>query len=273
MTIGAGDAALGAAPGSRKNTLILASASPRRQALLAQIGVIPSAILPADIDETPKRDELPRPYARRMAAEKCAFIADAGLASRKPAGLSAVECPSSAAGGQSNDRARQAGGQIAASAVNAEFAAVSEDSASSAVEVAENPSEPFILAADTVVSLGRRILGKPRDAAEAARFLLLLSGRRHRVTTAICLRQGARLASRIVETRVKVKRLSDHEISAYLRSEEWRGKAGGYAIQGLFGAFIPEIHGSYTNVVGLPLTETAALLTGMGFPVPYEVLT
>lgn len=161
---------------------------------------------------------------------------------------------------------------MATATAKAEFAAISEDTATSADEAAENPSEAFILAADTVVSLGRRILGKPRDAAEAAHFLLLLSGRRHRVTTAICLRQGTRLASRIVETRVKVKRLSDDEISAYLRSEEWRGKAGGYAIQGLFGAFIPEIHGSYTNVVGLPLTETAALLTGMGFPVPYEVL-
>ena len=116
----------------------------------------------------------------------------------------------------------------------------------------------------------RRILGKPADAAEAAEFLLLLSGRRHRVTTAVCLHGGDRTASRVVETRVKVKRLSDDELSAYLRSGEWRGKAGGYAIQGLFGAFVPEIVGSYTNVVGLPLAETAALLTGMGYRVPYE---
>ncbi len=127
-----------------------------------------------------------------------------------------------------------------------------------------------ILTADTVVSVGRRILGKPRDAAEAAQFLLLLSGRRHRVTTAVCLRLGARTAARTVETSVKVKRLSDAEISAYIRSGEWRGKAGGYAIQGLFGAFIPEITGSYTNVVGLPLAETAALLAGMGVLVSYE---
>jgi septum formation protein len=132
------------------------------------------------------------------------------------------------------------------------------------------PEAFYVLAADTVVSVGRRILGKPRDAAEAAEFLLLLSGRRHRVTTAVCLRHGDRTASRIVETRVKVKRLSDEELSAYLRSGEWRGKAGAYAIQGLFGAFVPEITGSYTNVVGLPLTETAALLTGMGFRVPWE---
>ena len=132
------------------------------------------------------------------------------------------------------------------------------------------PREPFILTADTVVGVGRRILGKPADVAEAARFLLLLSGRRHRVTTCVCLRRGERIASRTIETRVRVKRLSDAELSAYLRSEEWRGKAGGYAIQGLFGAFVPEIVGSYTNVVGLPLTETAALLTGMGYRVPYE---
>ena len=134
------------------------------------------------------------------------------------------------------------------------------------------PAAPFVLTADTVVSVGRRILGKPADAAEAARFLLLLSGRRHRVTTAVCIRRGDRTASRTVETRVRVKRLSDDELSAYLRSGEWRGKAGGYAIQGLFGAFVPEIVGSYTNVVGLPLAETAALLTGLGCHIPYEAV-
>lgn len=220
-----------ARPDIGEGVLILASASPRRQALLAQIGVVPSSIQPADIDETPQRDELPRSYARRMAAEKCAAIAgEVG--------------PASALAGSDDGQDGDA-----------------PDACS---------SSPFILAADTVVSVGRRILGKPRDSAEAASFLMLLSGRRHRVTTAICLRQGARVSSRTVETRVKVKRLSDFEISAYLRSGEWQGKAGGYAIQGLFGAFIPEIHGSYTNVVGLPLVETAALLTGMGFPVPYE---
>lgn len=239
MTIGAADAA----PDHGENALILASASPRRQALLAQIGVIPTAIQPADISETPRRDELPRIYARRMAAEKCASVADVNA-------LAPVSAP------PGKDSPLGSGG---ASPLDS--------------EATHSPSPgagPFILAADTVVSLGRRILGKPRDAAEAASFLMLLSGRRHRVTTAICLRRGARMANRIVETRVKVKRLSDYEISAYLRSDEWQGKAGGYAIQGLFGAFIPEIHGSYTNVVGLPLTETAALLTGMGFPIPYE---
>jgi septum formation protein len=101
-------------------------------------------------------------------------------------------------------------------------------------------------------------------------FLLALSGRRHRVTTALCLKLGKRYWLRRVETRVKFKRLSDTEISAYIRSGEWRGKDGGYAIQGLAGAFIPEISGSYTNVVGLPLTETVALLQGAGYPVSFE---
>jgi septum formation protein len=132
-------------------------------------------------------------------------------------------------------------------------------------------SEPtLILTADTEVSVGRRILGKPLNEAEAVQFLLLLSGRRHRVTTTVCLKLGQRLWRRRVETRVKFKRLSDTEVSAYIRSGEWRGKAGGYAIQGLAGAFIPEIIGSYTNVVGLPLCETAALLQGAGYPVTFE---
>ena len=128
----------------------------------------------------------------------------------------------------------------------------------------------LILTADTEVSVGRRILGKPVDEAEAVQFLLLLSGRRHRVTTAVCLKLGAKLWHRRIETRVKFKRLSDPEISAYIRSGEWRGKAGGYAIQGLAGAFIPEIIGSYTNVVGLPLCETAGMLQGAGYPVSFE---
>lgn len=191
-------------PGQAPQRLILASASPRRLALLAQIGVVPHAVRPADIDETPRPAELPRAYAERMAAEKADAVAEAGA---------------------------------------------------------------LVLAADTVVSAGRRILGKPADVAEAVRFLMLLSGRRHRVTTAIRLVGADRTARRTVETRVRVKRLSDAEISAYVRSGEWRGKAGGYAIQGIGAAFVPEIFGSYTNVVGLPLTETANLLTGLGYPV------
>ena len=121
-----------------------------------------------------------------------------------------------------------------------------------------------MLAADTVVALGRRLLGKPADAAEAARFLALLSGRRHRVVTAVAVRRGERRWSRAVETAVRFKRLDAPEIAAYLASGEWHGKAGAYAIQGRAGGFVPWIGGSYSNVVGLPLTETLGLLAAAG---------
>lgn len=188
--------------------LVLASASPRRRELLARIGVIPDAILSADIDETPLPGELPRACALRLAEAKAAAVA--------------------------------------------------------ALPEAEGA---LVLAADTVVGVGRRNLGKPADEAEARRFLALLSGRRHRVITGVALRREGRAWSRRVETVVKVKRLSDAETDAYIESGEWRGKAGGYAIQGIAAALIPEINGSYTSVVGLPLTETANLLAGAGYPV------
>ncbi|MEM1383297.1 MAG: Maf family protein [Pseudomonadota bacterium] len=187
--------------------LILASASVRRMELLAQVDVVPDAVCPADVDETPYPGERSREYAARMAVAKCR--------------------------------------------------AVLEPSA-------------LVLAADTVVSAGRRILGKPGGKAEAAEFLSLLSGRRHRVTTAVCVRLGGLERTKLVETRVQVKRLSEAELSAYLRSGEWQGKAGGYAIQGRAAAFIPWISGSYTNVVGLPLSETMTLLGGIGYPVPLQ---
>jgi septum formation protein len=196
----------GAVSTSAQPRLILGSASPRRRDLLAQIGVTPDEVRPADIDETPLKAETPRVYAERLALEKAQAI-------------------------------------------------VGDD---------------LILTADTVVALGRRILGKPDEEAQAAEYLFKLAGRRHRVITAVALRRGDRLWTRCVETQVKFKRLSDEDISAYLRSGEWRGKAGGYAIQGIGAAFIPSINGSYTNVVGLPLTETAGLLRGAGYPVTYE---
>jgi septum formation protein len=121
-----------------------------------------------------------------------------------------------------------------------------------------------VLAADTVVALGRRLLGKPADAAEAAGFLALLSGRRHRVITGVALRHGERRWSRAVETAVRFRRLDAAEIESYLASGEWRGKAGGYAIQGRAGGFVPWIGGSYSNVVGLPLAETLGLLAAAG---------
>lgn len=130
--------------------------------------------------------------------------------------------------------------------------------------------DEIVLSADTTVALGRRILGKPTDAAEAAQFLYALSGRRHRVVTAVAVRRGAQLWERDVVTQVKMKRLSDAEVNAYLASDDWRGKAGGYAIQGPAGAFVPWISGSFSAVVGLPLAETANLLVAAGYPL-YEV--
>ena len=125
-------------------------------------------------------------------------------------------------------------------------------------------ADEVVLCADTTVALGRRILGKPADAGEAAAFLMKLSGRRHRVITAVAVRRGDRMWERAVETVVKVKALSDLEVNAYLASGEWRGKAGAYGIQGRFGAFIPWLQGSFTAVVGLPLAETAQLLEAAG---------
>ncbi|MCI5109296.1 MAG: Maf family protein [Marivita sp.] len=127
--------------------------------------------------------------------------------------------------------------------------------------------DEIVLSADTTVALGRRILGKPADAAEAAKFLFALSGRRHRVVTAVAVRRGSQIWERDVVTQVKMKRLSDAEVNAYLASDDWRGKAGGYAIQGPAGAFVPWISGSFSAVVGLPLAETANLLVAAGYPV------
>lgn len=184
--------------------LILGSGSPRRRELLAQIGVVPDAIRAPDIDETPLKTELPRPYCARMAVEKA--------------------------------RAVEAG------------------------------DDDIVLCADTTVALGRRILGKPESVAQAAEFLLALSGRRHRVITAVAVRRGSRIWERDVVTTVQMKRLSDEELNAYLATNDWQGKAGGYAIQGPAGAFIPSINGSFTGVVGLPLAETAGLLQAAGYP-------
>lgn len=129
----------------------------------------------------------------------------------------------------------------------------------------------FILSADTIVSVGRRILTKPELVEEAARMLQLLSGRSHRVYTAVCLiTPDRKVVQRIVETRVRFKHLSSEEIDCYLVSNEWRGKAGGYAIQGMAGAFVERLIGSYTNVVGLPLTEVIKMLRGEGYPVTYH---
>ncbi len=138
------------------------------------------------------------------------------------------------------------------------------------VQAVQADSDDITLCADTTVALGRRILGKPEDAGQAAEFLHALSGRRHRVITSVAVRRGDKILQRDVVSQVKVKRLSDTEINAYLATDDWQGKAGAYAIQGPAGAFIPWISGSFTGIVGLPLSETAALLQGIGYPLYRE---
>ena len=186
--------------------LVLASESPRRRALLAQAGIIPDAVLPAAIDESIKKGELPRIHAMRLAEEKARKVQ--GEWSGKPA---------------------------------------------------------FILAADTVVALGRRILPKAGDDQEVRACLKLLSGRRHQVITAVALiSPDGKLRRRVAETRVSVLRLTDAQIADYVESREGVGKAGGYAIQGRAEMLIKEISGSWSNVVGLPLALTVSLLKGAG---------
>ena len=193
--------------------LVLASGSPRRLALLAQIGLAPDSVFTAEMDETPKRSELPRALAQRLAGEKAENVIE------RVRGTEAVR-------------------------------------------------DAYILAADTVVAVGRRILPKPDREEEAAACLRLLSGRTHRVYTGVCLVTPRNaLKTRLVESRVRFKRLSSLETDSYLASGEWRSKAGGYAIQGIAGSFVVKLSGSYPNVVGMPLYETASLLAGNGFPV------
>lgn len=132
------------------------------------------------------------------------------------------------------------------------------------VAAVDAAADEVVLCADTTVALGRRIMGKPANPAEAAEFLFALSGRRHKVITALAVKRGTQVWTKDVQSTVAFKQLSDTEVNAYLASDDWRGKAGGYAIQGPAGAFIPWINGSYTGIVGLPLTETANLLTAAG---------
>ena len=187
--------------------LILASASPRRLDLLARIGVIPDAVVPADIDESVPKGELPRDHALRLAREKAEAVAS------------------------------------------------------------DNP-DAFVLAADTVVAVGRRILPKVEDEATLRACMKLLSGRRHRVMTGIALAAPSQpLRTRLVATMIAMKRLSDQEIDFYAGHGEWRGKAGGYALQGYGEVYVRHIAGSYSNVVGLPLAETRNLLKAAGYPI------
>lgn len=188
--------------------LVLASASPRRRDLLAQLGIEPDRVDAAEIDETPRRGETPRLAALRLALAK------------------------------------------------AEWAA------------SRNPGA-YVLGADTIVAVGRRILGKPNDTAEAERMLSLLSGRAHRVLTAVAaIAPDGRRAQRLSETRLKFKHLSPPETKRLIACGEWRDAAGGYRIQGLAGAYVTALSGSYTGVVGLPLHETLSLLGGLGWRAP-----
>lgn len=184
--------------------LVLASASPRRIELLALVGITPDRVDPADIDETPLKDETPSRLAARLAVSKAEAVA-----ARSP--------------------------------------------------------DAVVLAADTVVAVGRRLLEKAADEAEARRFLKLLSGRNHRVFTGVAVAAGGTVRRRVVDTRVSFKVLSDAEIAAYVASDEWRGKAGAYGIQGRAGAFVTRLVGSYPAVMGLPLFETVNLLNGAGW--------
>lgn len=192
---------------TNRQKLWLASASPRRLDLLAQIDIKPDNVGPADIDETPQSGETPRELSRRLASEKAAAVL---------------------------------------------------------TNIPEN-EDWIILAADTVVAQGRRILPKAETEETAKACLQLLSGRAHRVYSGVCLLYKGKSMLRVADTRVVMKKLSDEEIKTYLDSMEWQGKAGGYAIQGQADAFVKSLNGSYSNVVGLPLYETSSLLTGIGF--------
>ena len=198
---------------SERPKLVLASASPRRLAILQQSGIEPDLLRPASVDETPKKGELPRTLAKRLARAKADAMAE-----------------------------------------------MAKDD--------ESLNGALTLTADTVVGVGRRILPKAETIDEAEACLRLLSGRTHRVYTGVCLVTPKRsIRQRLVETRVRFKRLGREEIDCYIASEEWRGKAGGYGIQGIAGGFVVKLIGSYTSVVGLPMTEAVGLLAGEGYPV------
>ena len=201
--------------------LILASASPRRLDLLKQVGIIPDEVSPADINEAPIKNELPRDYALRMAVEK-AYCTQKSLPPQTPSSHT------------------WEGGHRGAGA--------------------------FILAADTVVACGRRILPKAETEAQARQCLTLLSGRNHTVYNGICLiAPDEKIRTRLCETKVRFAPLHADDIESYIASNEWQGKAGGYAIQGKAAGFIRFIGGSYSTVVGLSLYDTIQLLKGAGF--------
>lgn len=186
-------------------TLVLASSSPRRLELLSQVGIEPDRVDPADIDETPGRDETPRRLVLRLAEEKAGAV------------------------------------------------------------VPRHPGA-FVLAADTIVAVGSRILGKPEDEADARRMITLLSGRAHKVLTGVAvIAPDGRVSSRVVETRVTFKRVTAQELDVFIAGGEWTDASGGYKIHKRAGGFVTGLQGSYSSVVGLPLYETINMLTGLGW--------
>lgn len=198
--------------------LVLASASPRRLRLLAQVGIEPDALRPASIDESAKPGEMPRSLVSRLARAK---------------------------------------------------AEVGRDQIANDQDLADS----YVLAADTVVAMGRKVLMKPAHVEEAMASLQLLSGRTHKVLTCVCLiTPDDRVRMKVVDTRVRFRYITRSELESYIASREWRGKAGGYAIQGIAGCFVQRLIGSYTNVVGLPLTEVVGLLNSEKFPIQYNWL-
>lgn len=188
-----------------KPRLVLGSSSPRRRDLLAQIGITPDVVVGADIDETPQKGELPKPYAARMALEKNVALHD-----------------------QYNNS--------------------------------------FIVTADTIIAVGRRVIGKPADRAEAEKIIRLLSGRAHRIYSAVCVRApDGRIATRVQTSRMVVKRLSDVEIQSYLDTKDWDGVSGAYRLQGHFARYFSSIQGSPSGIIGLPLYDVLQMLNGLGY--------
>jgi len=235
-------------PQGGASALVLASASPRREALLMQAGILGFRIVAPDIDETPKKAETPRAYALRMAIAKAEAVARTLF---NPPLEGGSKSPSS-------DSEKKISGRG-----DADTSPLPELLRGSTLPQGEG-GNVLVLAADTVVALGRRILPKAEDDEEVARCLTLLSGRRHQVMTALALAApGKKIRTRIVTTRVAFKVLSARDIADYVASGEGVGKAGGYAVQGRAEALVRSINGSYSNVVGLPLYETVAMLHGV----------
>lgn len=181
--------------------LILASASPQRKELLGNVGIVPDEIIPADIDETPFKNEKPRDYVKRVAIAK-------------------------------------------------------------AEEVAKN-NDGIILAADTIAAVGTRIIGKAADEAEARKHISLMAGRKHTVYTGVCVIAGEKRSVKVVETKVRFKKLTPQELDWYIATGEWKGRSGSFTLMGAASAFIESVHGSHTNVIGLPVCEVRNILKGI----------